>query len=248
MKSFRHILCLIVLVCLSSTALADRKDRGIVSLKEDRTPFIEKGHWTLGGTVSGSTYSATSYQFAVLKGIGGNGYSFSIKPGFNYALRNDLCIGVNLLYDRNLVNLESAGLSMDKISINVTDYYVLSHNYGAELSCTKFLPIGNTGRYAIYVSGGLQLSGGQSKITNRDKDNIIGTFETSGKIGIYANPGLAMYLTPHCMMNVGLGIVGIDYTWVNQTHNQVDSGKRSGFGASYMLNILAISLGVHYCF
>jgi len=248
MKISRIFLCLTLVCVCGLPAFAGKDDRGIISLKGDKTPFIEKGGWTIGGTASGSTYGATNYQFAVVKGVGGDGYSFSIKPGASYAVLNDLCIGVNALYERNKIDLQSAGISLGKISIDIKDYYLLSHNYGAELLCRKFFPLGNSGRFAIYVDGSLQIGGGQSKITNQTKDTVLGTYQTSCKLGLFVNPGLAMYLTPHCMMNLGVGIFGVDYSWVNQIHNQVDTGSRNGFGASYFLNIFALSFGVHYCF
>lgn len=248
MHYLKTILSAFLLCACLFEASAGRKDRGIVSLKEDRTPFMTKGSWTIGGSASGSTYSINNYGLSVIQCSGGSGYGISVKPGCMYAIGNDMAIGITGTYSRNLLDLASAGVSVGQISLDVKNLYSLSHKFGAAFIFRKYLPLGHTGRFTLYVDASLQGSGGQSKIYNREENDIVGTYQTTRGIDLSVNPGLAMYVTPHMMMSLGVGIVGIGYSWTDQVHNQIAEGSRNGFGASYTLNILALSLGVYYCF
>ncbi len=240
---------MVTLLCASLIpASADRNDRGIVSLKNDRTPFINQGSWIMGGSLSGSTYGISDYGLSVFQGIGGDGYNISVKPGIMYTIKDDVAIGVTGIYDRTLMEIESAGVNIGDISLNIKDYYSLGHHFGGAFVYRRYLPLGQTGRFTIFVDGALQVTFGQNKISNYEGSEIIGTYQSTSKIALCMNPGLEMYVTPHIVLSAGVGIVGIGYSWAKQVHNQIATGTRNGFNSSYMLNLFNLSLGVYYCF
>lgn len=247
--SLKKIILVSFLACTClHTASAGRSDRGIVSLDGGRTPFMYKGAWMIGGSASGSSYGLYGYGFSVLYGSAGEGYGISFRPGVLHAFADDLAIGVTGLYTRSLVHLESAGVSAGQISLDVEDLYSLGHNYGVAFVLRKFLPLGNEGRFSLYSDAELQLAGGQSKLRNDESGEMKGTYETSFRTALCVNPGIAMYVTPHMALTAGVGMAGIGYARTNQVHNQVATGSGSSFHASYILNLMSLSFGVHYCF
>lgn len=230
------------------SAFAGRNDRGIISLKGDRTPFALKNGWVAGGSIGYNEYRADNFTLAIIDGIRAKGYGISVKPAFLYTVADDFAIGIQGIYSRDGSDIVSAGLSIKDISLNVKDFDSISQKFGGAFLCRKYFPLGNTGRFAIYIDGRFGYEGGQSKISNNRSGKIVGTYQTSNSISLGVNPGLSMYLTPHMVMGVGLGIVGFGFDWVEQIHNQVARGSRDGFAVSYILNPLALSLGVYYSF
>lgn len=249
MMRMRKLLPLLSLFFIFSVQVhAGNGERGVVSLKPSSVPFMSKGSMLVGGSASGSGHLSDRFGISVVNGINSDGYKFSIKPEFSYAIMDDLCLGVSLLYDRGLFNLASAGLSVESVSINVKDYNSLKQNMGAALFCRKYLPIGKSGRVAIYVDGSLGMSFGQSKLTDRQGLGVVGTFQQSYDVTLGVNPGLAAFLTKHFVLSAGVGIAGVGFSWTDQVHNQVSDGRRSAFSASYTVNLLSLAVGAYYCF
>lgn len=228
--------------------MADKSDRGITSLKAKGEPFMYKGSIIAGGSLAVSTYSMDNFGIAVVEGINTGGYKLSIRPDVMYALSDDLAIGISLGYDRIKLDLRSAAVSVENISLKLEDYNTITHDMGGAFFCRKYLTLGRSGRCAIYVDASLSMSGGQSKVSVKDNGDIVGTYQSSYKIGLSINPGLAAWLTPRFALSAGLGILGIQGNWTNQVHNQIATGVRDGFSASYMLNPLSLSVGVYYRF
>ncbi len=248
MHKFRVILsALLVCLCLVP-ARADRNDRGITSLQAQGEPFLRKGGWILGGSASASGQSGDKYRLAVIGGINNTGYNVSVKPTFLYAIADDMAIGVSGVYRRASFDLSSAALEAMGASIDVEDYFNIGHNYGGAFIFRKYLTLGQQGRFALFVDAQMQLTGGQSKVTDRQNGSIKGTYQTSWDVSLGVNPGLSAYITNHLVMGASVGIFGIDYTHSKQIHNQVSDGTRGSFTGSYTLNLLSPSIGVYYSF
>lgn len=248
MYKLRVILTALLLCLCLYPAQADKGDRGITSLQAKGEPFLRKDGWILGGSASVSGHSSEDYRLAIIGGINTIGYNVSVKPTFLYAIADDMAIGASAVYRRTSFDMASAGLEVMGASINVEDYISLSHNYGGAFLFRKYLTLGQQGRFAIFIDAQLQLTGGQSKLTDRQNGAVVGTYQTSWDVSLGVNPGLAAYITNHLVLGASVGIFGIDYTWSRQTHNQVSQGSKGAFTGSYALNLLALSLGVYYSF
>lgn len=229
-------------------AHADRNDRGITSLKAKGEPFVREGVWTVGGTASVSTFGADKYAIAIINDINFEGYNVSLSPDAMYAFADDFVMGVSLGYSRDKMNLHSAGVTISSVGINVNDYNSISSDMMGTVFFRKYLTLGTSGRFALYADGGLSISGGRSRISNRQTGSIVGTYEKNFKVSVNVNPGFAAYITDHLALCIGTGILGVECSWTDQIHNQVATGSREGFGASCILNILALRLGVYYSF
>lgn len=239
----------VILFCLCLyPAQAGKSDRGITGLQAKGEPFIRRGGWMLGGSASVSGHSSDTYRIAIIGGINTVGYNISVKPSFLYAIADDMAVGASAVYKRTSFDMASAGLEVAGTSIKAEDYISLGHNYGGAFLFRKYLTLGRQGRFAIFVDAQLQLTGGQSRLTDRQNGSVIGTWQTSWDVSLGVNPGLAAYITNHLVLGASVGIFGIDYTWSRQIHNQVSQGSRSAFSGSYVLNLLAVSLGLYYSF
>jgi len=238
----------IIIACMEIFPSAARNsERGVVTISESK-PFLSKGHAMIGGSAVFSMQKADNYSFAVVSGLNSKNYKLNLTPGFMVALTDDLAIGAVVVYKRNLFDIASAGVKLADTSIDIKDYYSLNQEYGGGFFCRKYLGLGNNGRFAFFVDGILSYTAGQGKIHNNQKGQIVGTYETSGNVGLNVNPGLAAHLGEHFALSAGIGLIGVNYSWVNQTHNQVAQGSRNGFNASYTFNLFALGVGAYYCF
>ena len=242
--NFRRMTATLLLLCLCLfRAEAQKGTRGIVSLEGSPTPFAAKGSWIIGGSVSGNSGASDNYRIAVLGGIDSRNYGFSISPEVSYAIADDLSVGISGFYNRSFSNLASLNLETELFTLDIRDYEALRHNYGAYAFCRKYLTLGNSGRFALYVDAQIGMSAGQGKIRSLQDGAIIGSFHESYCISLGVNPGLAMSVTDRFAIKAGLGIAGISYSWEKQSHNQVASGSACAFGASYIVNPLTLSIG-----
>lgn len=236
-----------LLVCLLP-ASAGNPERGVASLGRSENPFIEKGSWMLGGTVSASSFDSKDLNVAVVRDADTRGLSFGVQPDFLYAITDDFALGVSGIYRRGLTSLESVAVAAGETSLDIKDFNSISQKYGAALFCRKYFPLGHSGRFAIHIDGEASFTGGDGKISCRKDGQIAGTYEKSFDLGVFLNPGLSAFITPHLVISAGVGLAGVGYSWVDQIHNQVATGARNGFSASFIINPLALSVGVYYCF
>lgn len=244
----RTILTLICLCAVLSPAFADRTTRGVTDFNAKGLPFAPKGMWSVGGSAGFSTNNADNHSILVVNNINWQGYKVTVKPTVMYTLFDDFCIGGSLNYRRSGFDLASAGLDVAGFALNVNDYDLLGQSFGASLIVRKYLTIGKPGRFAIYLDGVLSGSGGQNKVTDKQNGNIIGTYSENYKFGFDINAGLAAFITDSFMMSAGVGILGVDYNWGKQIMNQVSDARHGMLGASFSVDLLALQVGLFYCF
>jgi len=241
------ISCLALLCIGTVSANAERSSRGVVTISESK-PFLQKGHAMLGGSALFSMQQADNFSFAVLSNLNSKNYNLSVSPVFMVAVADDLAVGAVIIYKRTLFDIATAKIKLADTNADIKDYYALNQDYGGGIFCRKYLGLGSSGRFAFFVDGILSYTAGQGKIQNNQNGQVIGSYETSGTIGVNVNPGVAAHLTEHFALSAGIGLLGVNYSWVHQTHNQVTEGGRNGFSASYTFNLLALGVGAYYCF
>jgi hypothetical protein len=222
---------------------AQRYDRGF---SMNSVTFVEKGTWMVGGTVGYSTHRNENYRFFVIEDINSNGYRFSLNPGFCYMVRDNMGVGMRFSYSRNLLKIDSANVSIDEIDINVKDYYTLSHNFSALAIYRNYIPIGNSRRFAIYSEVQAGMGGGQAKLIDGHGTSLVGTYETSKSASIGVCPGMVAFVNNRFAVEFNVGMLGLNYTHTDQTHNQVYTGSRKLTQINFKVNILAIGFGVAY--
>jgi hypothetical protein len=239
----RKLILSIVTLCVVGIfgAHAQRYDRGF---DLNSTTFVEKGSWMVGGSVGYSTHKNTDYQFLIIEDINSNGYRFSVSPVFCYMIKDNMGLGMRFSYSRNLLNVDTANISIDEIDINVKDYQTLSHNFSATAVYRNYIPLGNSKRFAIFSETQLGYGRGEAKLMDGHGNSILGTYEESSNVTLGVCPGLIAFLNDHIALELNVGMLGLNYSHVDQVHNQVYTGSRSTTSINFKVNIFAIGFGI----
>ncbi|MBQ3582015.1 MAG: hypothetical protein II976_03590 [Alistipes sp.] len=225
------------------SAQAQRYDRGF---DLNSTTFTKKGTWMIGGQVAYSTHKNEDYHFLIIEDINSTGYRFTVSPMFCYMVRDNMGLGMRFGYGRNLLKVDSANLSIDEIDINVKDYYTLSHDFSAMAIYRNYIPLGESKRFALFNETQLAYSTGQAKLIDGHGTSIVGTYEKSNSLSLGLNPGMVAFINDHVAVEVNVGMLGLQYTSVDQTHNQVYKGSRETTQINFKVNILSIGFGLAY--
>lgn len=192
-------------------------------------------------------YSSTTFdhgQLLVVEGIDSESYSFSATPCYARMIRDNVAAGVRVSYRRGLVKVDEAGVDIEDVSINVDDYYLLSHKGSMGAFLRPYIPIGQSGRCALFAEIGAYGSYGQAKNTDGHTDVRTGTWQRSfsWEAGIY--PGATAFITDRLAVELNVGLFGFSGSHTHQVHNQVDTGKRDNFGAHFMVDVTSLAVGL----
>ena len=195
-----------------------RKERGLTSRS---TLFVPKGQWVFGGTASYSTHSNDNYSFLIIEGIDSEGHTFRVSPMIGYALHDNMIVGGRFIYDRTLLRVEKARVSMGDdesgVDIGVDQYYALEHSYTGAIFWRQYIPLGGSRRFAIFTDMQLAAGGTQAK---------------------FAMNNMAI--------EVSVGVMGINYSNTKQVHNQVEVGRRTSSNMNFKVNLFSIGLGMAF--
>ena len=234
-----------IFLCLCTfTSRAQKYDRGYDN--SHQTVFAPKGTFMVGGNARYSFHTMSNYRFLVVDGINSRGYTVSATPNFLYMVRDNMGVGLSLSYGRTLLDLASADLSVSEISMGVRDYYLLTQSFGGPATFRPYIPLGTSGRFSMFAQVGLGFSLGRVKNTAQVESQVKGSFTKQNKILIGVNPGFSAFITNHLAMELSIGVLGFNYRWTDQSHNQVASGSSSNSNASFSLNLASIAVGFAY--
>lgn len=229
----------------SLTVNQRREIRGLTSRTNN---FVPKGQWIFGGSVSYSTHTNDDYDFLVVEDMNSEGYTVRVAPFVAYALRDNMALGARFIYSRTLLKVDGASVSMGDadtgVSLSVDGYYVLRHSYEGAVIWRNYIPLGRSKRFAIFTD--IQLSAGGIQGKYAEGQPVRGTYETGYSVGLGVTPGLVAFATNNMAFEVSVGVMGINYSSVEQLHNQVSSGNRTTSNMSFKVNILSIGLGVAF--
>lgn len=236
------------MLCLTGalqSVRAQRYDRGF---DPNSSVFVRKGSWMVGGKVAYSTHTNENYRFLIVEDINSTGYRFTVSPTFSYAIKNNMGLGMRFGYGRNLLKVNSANISIDEIDVNVKDYYSLSHDISAMVVYRNYIPLGESKRFALFNETQLSYGIGQAKLIDGHGTSLIGTHEESQTISLGINPGMIAFIDNHFAVELNVGMLGLQYTKVDQIHNQVYQGSRDLTQINFKVNILSIGFGLAYYF
>ena len=219
--------------------------RGLTNLKNT---FVPKGHIIAGAALSYSTHLNDSYTFMIVEDIESEGYNFRVSPMVAYAVRDNMAIGVRGAYSRSNLTIDKADLKFGDeetgTAISVTDFKAVKHTYTASAIWRQYIPLGQSKRFALLNEISLG-AGGTEAIFAADQP-IRGTYEKGYTISLGVSPGLMAFATNDVAIEVNVGVMGINYTNVEQVHNQVSVGQRSSSNMNFKVNLLSISVGVSF--
>lgn len=224
-------------------------DRGITM---STSVFIPKGTFGTGFTFSYNTMDLGKLEddpgyslLSLVTGIKGEMYSFGIAPNVSYFILDNLAVGLRFDYKRSQIDLGNVGLSLgDMLSLNMSDYHYLSHNFGGALTCRYYIPFGNSKRFAMFAEGRLTGGYGQSIIYRLDQGDKFGTYQDSMNFSLDVVPGLSAFMTNNVALEVSIGVLGLKYKRVEQVTNQVETSVMSSSGANFKLDLFSVSMGI----
>ena len=237
----KKIILLFLLLCPVIMCRAkERFDRGIV-----KSVFIPKGQWFTGATISYTEQSADKYQFLVLADIQGKGYTFRVNPFAGYFFANNMAAGARFSYGRTYLNIENVDINLgDDLSFHIKDDMYLQHNYSASGFLRTYMGLGSSKVFGFFNELRLTYNYGQGKHTNGTGNDLTGYFQTSHSLEIGAAPGLTAFVSDFASVEVSVGVMGFDFKWVEQTHNQVQKSSRRSAGGNFKIDLFSINLGM----
>ena len=224
-------------------------DRGITM---SNSVFIPKGTFGAGLTFSYNTIDLGNAQgdsgyslLSLISGISGDMYSFGIAPNVTYFLLDNLAVGVRFNYSRSSLDLGNANLSLgDMLSLSISDFHYLSHNYKGSLTCRYYIPFGSSKRFAMFAEGRLTGGYGQSLLYRMDQGDKFGTYQNTLNCSIDVVPGLTAFVTNNVALEVSIGVLGLNYARSEQVTNQVQTSVMQRSGANFKLDLFSIGMGV----
>ena len=242
----RYLIILAVLVLGAFSAGAQNFDRGYETIPN--SPFVKKGTWMAGGTLSYSQHRNDDYSIFLIKGINSTGYNISVNPKVLYMIKDNMGVGLKFSYDRGMLDLADAGLSVAGVEMSAENCYQINHKYSAYAMCRAYIPFFDIKRFALFADVLLGGSFKQGKAFNAGGDYVVGTYEQATTLELAVNPGVIVFLGNRLAMECNVGLFGVSYGWNNYITNQVSKGTSDLTSAGFMVNLLSIGVGLSYYF
>ena len=242
----KTIIILSLLFLGTLCAEAQRYDRGYESAPS--SPFVKQGTWVVGGSARYTQHINDDFNLLLVNGINSEGFNISVNPKVFYMLKDNAGVGVKLSYDRSMLDLASADLSVSDISMGARDCYQINHKVGAYAVYRNYIPLAGSKRIAMFADLMLGGSVKQGKAFYPGKEYIIGTYEERYAVELAVDPGIIAFLTDRLAVECNVGVFGVSYGWANQVHNQVTNGYSDTTSAGFMVNLLSLGVGMSYYF
>lgn len=229
MKKTAFILSLVFLCIFSVRAQDFKRDIKLGT-------FIPKGQWIVGSSVSYSEHNEQNYQFLVLDGFNSDGYTFKVSPMVCYAFKDNMAAGGRFAYGRTLTKLDGLSINLDEENqFDVDDLYQLKHSYSVMAVLRNYVTLGSSKRFALFSETQLGMGGSQSKVVNKGGDSVTGTYSTTTDFSIGVAPGIVAFINNYTAVEVSIGVLGLNFSKVKQTTDQVYVGERSSSSANFKL-------------
>lgn len=253
----KKILIIMALALVSSVAYAtgdngEAFDRGVGKMN---STFIPKGYIGGGLTFSyktidlGQSANDVGYSmlFSLLSGINGQMNTLGVSPSVSYFVMDNLSVGARFDYSRTDLDLGNLGLSLgDLMSISIKDYHMLKNMYSSAVTARYYMPIANSKRIAMFGEVRLGFDVGQSVAYQVKDGNNFGTFQNIYGGGLNVVPGLCVFATNEVCVEVAVGVLGLNYQYVKQETNLVETSVMQQSGANFKINPLSINLGMSF--
>ena len=221
-----------------------RIDRAITKMT-----FIPKGTWMTGGTVSYSEHDEKNLNFLVLKDVQALGYTFNISPYVGYFFKDNVAAGVRFAYNRTYLDMDNFELNLgEDFNINLKNLYWLEHKYEVSGFLRTYMPIGRSKIFGLFNELRLTYGYGEGKNSTGSGTEYDGTYERSHSFLIGMAPGLTAFITDWSAVEVSVGVMGYNFKWVNQTTNQIETGKKRTSSGDFKINLFSINIGMTFYF
>ena len=236
---------ILLLLSLGFPALGQKMDRGIDM--SSQPTFISKGTWMVGGSASYTLQDSENANFLILNGINSTGYSISLTPAFCYMIQDNLGVGARVGYKRGMYHLDSAALILGDIAdLQFSNYHKLSQSFEIQGIGRYYIPIGSLKRIGLFNEVQLAYSYGQGKVLDGRENAVNGSYEINNSLGLNVCPGFIAFITDNFAIDVNINMLGLQFDWTRQTHNQIETGSRQTSFINFKINLLAIGFSLYY--
>lgn len=242
----RFVIIITMLALGTLCAEGSHYDRGYET--QSSSPFVTKGTWVAGGTASFSQHLNKNYNFLVISGINSNGFNLSVNPRLLYMIKDDAGVGLRFSYDRGMLDLNSADISLSDISMSAQDCYQIHHKYSAHAVYRAYIPMAGAKRIAMFADLLLGGSLKQGKSYNGGGAYISGSYDKAYALELAVDSGIVAFLSERLAMELNVGVFGVSYNIADQQQNQVILGNSDFTTAGFMVNLFSLGVGLSYYF
>ncbi len=208
--------------------------------------FIPKGSWVVGGGMSYSLHDNDRANFWIVDDVSSNGYSLSLSPALCYMTRDNMGVGLRAGYRRNMFQLDSAKFSLSDAELEFSDYYRIGHNFEIQGFVRYYIPVGPSGRLALFSELQLGCSYGQSKVMDGRENTLNGSYETSRSVALAFCPGITAFVSDRISLDVSVSMFGLGLKKTDQTHNQIEYGSWRSAIVSFRADLLSVGFSLYY--
>lgn len=241
--SKKFIIIILSLLCVTMVSAQKGFDREIQS----SPVFIPKGAWVGGCSFSYSEQTNDNYKFLIIKDVKANGYTFKVSPYGGYFFADNMAAGLRFNYSRSLINIDNIDLDLgEDFSFNIQNFYYLEHSFSASGYLRTYMGLGGSKIFGFFNELRLTYGYGQGKDTSGVGNDLTGTHQTIQNIQIGSAPGLTAFVTNNAAVEVSVGIVGLNYKWIDQKTDQVKTGTRRTSGANFKIDLFSINIGMTF--
>ena len=222
-----------------------RFDRGIKNYR-----FISKKKWLGGLTFSYVNFDSddSSLLYSILKDFDCNYRTFSVKPFFGYAIRDNVVVGMKLGYNHTIAELGNIALNIDDdLDISLKDMRYAEDTYSIAVFNRSYVGLDPGKRFGLFNETTLSYNSGSSSFSRGTGDELKRTETTVNEIHLGINPGLAVFIVKNVCAEISLGVVGFKYRVEKQKTNTGETGKRRSSGADFKINLFNINIGLTFC-
>lgn len=247
MKKYKRLSCVISLMLLVLAATVSASTQEEFRRKLEQVPFVPKGAWVAGVSVSYSQSDQDKYQFLIIENLNGDTYSFKVSPTLMYCFKDNLTAGGRFSYNRQRTRLNSADVVLGSdTQYNIENLYSISQNYFGTALFRMYLSLGKSTRFGLFNEVQLQLGGGQSKLCSGSGTSLTGTYERNFQFNVGLAPGLSVFLSNYSALEVNVGVLGFNYNHTRSTTDQIYVANRRTQKANFKVNLFSITFGVMF--
>lgn len=225
-----------------SSAAQEKFSRGL-----EMVPFVPKGQWITGVSVSYDQSHQNNYQFLILENITGDTYTFKVAPMLFYAFQDNLALGGRMGYRRQKTQLDAASVVLDsETSYDMDHLYSISHQYYGTAAFRNYFSMGESMRFGFFNEVQLEVGGGQSKLVNGTGEDLTGTYERTLNLSLGLTPGIIMFLNNYSALEVSIGVLGFSYQHTHSVSDQIYLADRHSKQANFKINLFSVQFGVAF--
>lgn len=209
--------------------------------------FVPKGTWMGGASFSYSEQVNDNYKFLIIKNVDANGYTFKVSPFAGYFFADNMSAGMRLDYSRSLIDINNLDIDLSEdLSFSIKDAYYLEQSFSVAGYMRTYMGLGDARIFGFFNELRITYGYGQGKTTSGTGNDLTGTYQNIHKLQIGSAPGLTAFVTNNAAVEVSVGIVGLNFKWIDQDNNQVVSGYRRTSSANFKIDLFSINLGMTF--